>query len=79
MRIRIVKILSVAGNAAQIGPLKGSVPMVYGQQDKLLSDAPGIRQRGNEAAVDHIPLFGIILLFFAKYGIDHGSAFGNGI
>ena len=76
--VGVIKVLAVAGETAQEHPLVFVVPLVHGQQDKALIQAPGIRQAGHEGIVYHVPLFAVVLLLDIQDFKDGGTAFAHG-
>ena len=53
--LRVVEVLTVAGEAAEEHTLVLLVPVVDGEDDKLLVDSPRIGQGRHKRAVNHIP------------------------
>ena len=66
MRFRVVIIQTIAGNATQVHALVFPIPMVNGKHDEPLVDSPSIWQCSDERAVDHVPDFGVVLLFYIQ-------------
>ena len=72
--IGIVVVLTVAGQAAKEHTLVLAVPVVDGEHDEALVDAPGIGKGGNERAVDHIPHLTVVLLLLFQNAVKGGTA-----
>src|SRR5690348_13274130 len=52
-----VEVMAVTGKTSQVHLLVLAVPFIDGEHQKLFSYAPGVRQGGDEGAVDHVPGF----------------------
>ena len=75
----VVVVLAVAGEASEEDSLVGLVPLVDGQEDELLLDAPDVGEGGHEGAVDHVPFLAVVLLLDSEDGEDGGSALADGV
>ena len=78
VRVGIVVVFAVAGEAAEEYALVFAIPMVDGQHDKTLVDAPGVRQGGDEGTVYHIPHLAVVLLLLVEDAVKGGAAFAYG-
>ena len=76
--LRVVEVLAVAGQSAQQHALVLLVPVVDGEHDVALVDAPGVGQRGDERRVDHVPVLAVVLLFLVDDRVERGAAFAHG-
>ncbi len=76
--LRIVEIFAVAGQSAEEDPLIFLIPIVDGQHDVALVDAPCVGQCGDERRVDHVPVLAIVLLLLVDDGVERCAAFAHG-
>ena len=76
--LRVVEVLAVAGQPAEQHALVFLVPVVHGQHDVALVDAPRVGQGGDERRVDHVPVLAVVLLFLVDDRVEHRAAFAHG-
>ena len=79
MLLGVVVVLAVAGEASEEDSLVRLVPLVYGQEDEFLLDAPDIGEGGHEGAVYHVPFLTVVLLLDSEDGEYGGSALADGV
>ena len=76
--VGVVVVFAVAGEAAEEDALVFAVPVVDGQHDEPLVDAPGVGEGGDEGAVDHVPHFAVVLLLLVEDAVEGGAALADG-
>ena len=76
--VGVVVVFAVAGEAAEEDTLVFAVPVVDGQHDEPLVDAPGVGEGGDEGAVDHVPHFAVVLLLLVEDAVEGGAALADG-
>lgn len=74
----VVEIFAVAGEPPEEYALVLQIPMVDGQQDVALFNAPYVGQRGHERTVDHVPPLAVVLLLLVDDREERGAAFAHG-
>ena len=74
----VVEIFAVAGEPPEEYALVLQIPMVDGQQDVALFNAPYVGQRGHERTVDHVPPLAVVLLVLVDDREERGAAFAHG-
>ena len=78
MAVGVVVVLAVAREAAEEDALVFAVPVVDGEHDEALVDAPGVGQGGDEARVDHVPQLAVVLLLLVEDAIERCAALAHG-